>query len=105
MKKGGERGRDGGLLVSVGFTGGDDVRHSSAMLELGKHMKITMAVKMELSVKWHILGRRGKEEREKVGGGGAPSQREYREGDSPQTLENGRRNKEDVKTCAEEKVV
>lgn len=46
--------------MSVGFTGGDDVRHSSAMLELGKHMKITMAVKMELSVKWHILGRRGK---------------------------------------------
>ena len=45
--------------MSVGFTGGDDVRHSSAMLELGKHMKITMAVKMELSVKWHILGRRG----------------------------------------------
>lgn len=64
--------------MSIGFTGGDDVRHSSAMLELGKHMKITMAVKMELSVKWHILGRRGKRRGGKGLGEGVASQREYR---------------------------
>ena len=39
VKKGEERGRGGGGLVSIGSTGGDDVRHSSAMLELGKHEK------------------------------------------------------------------
>ena len=94
VKKGGERGRDRGLLVSVGFTGGDDVRHSSAMLELGKHMKITMAVKMELSVKWHILGRRGKRRGGKGGGWGGSQARENIGGRfTPRPLENGRRNK------------
>lgn len=98
MKKGGERGKDGGLLVSVGFTGGDDVRHSSAMLELGKHMKITMAVKMEHSVKWHILGRRGKRRGEKVGVGGAKPER-IQEGDSLPDLwrmEEGTRRRENM---------
>lgn len=80
--------------MSVGFTGGDDVRHSSAMLELGKHMKITMAVKMELSVKWHILGRRGKRRGGKGGGWGGGQARENIGGRfTPRPLENGRRNK------------
>lgn len=69
--------------MSIGFTGEDDVRHSSAMLELGKHMKITMAVKMELSVKWHIFGRRGSRE-EREGEKGKEKNEERRGGGRPQ---------------------
>lgn len=59
--------------MCTGLTCGDDVTHSSVMLELGKCMNVTVAVEMELSVKWHVLGRRrsregregGKERRKK----------------------------------------
>lgn len=71
--------------MSIGSTGGDDVRHSSVMLGLGKHMKITMAVKMELSVKWHILGKRGnREEREGEGGKGKKERGGERGGPRPE---------------------
>lgn len=66
--------------MNIGFTCGDDVTHSPVMLELGKRMKITMAVKTGLSVKWHILGRSGSGEgegraREGAGGRLAPGLR------------------------------
>lgn len=75
-------------------------------------MKITMAVKMELSVKWHILGRRGsREEREGEGGKGkkerggergGPGQREHGRLICSQASGELGKGQEDVKRCTKE---